>query len=142
MINEFKACGVSPSGLEATASKLSSDAPLAKKLRDFALIYSSFDALISENYSDSADDLSRLWKALKDHDFFNGCNVYIDSFTSFTSVEHRIIDRIFASAANVTITIPLPHPKHSDISTAGIEESLKRLKLSAKKSEVTMEYIR
>ena len=133
MINEFKSCGISAESLERIGNTLPEDEPLRKKLRDLALIYSSFDNMISQSFSDSADDLSRLEKLLRQNSFFKGCNVYIDSFTSFTAVEHKVIERIFADADNVTITIPLPHPKYSDISTAGVEDSLKKIKKSAEK---------
>ena len=132
-INEFKACCITPDDLESTANKLATTDPLRAKLRDLALIYTSFDALISQNYSDSSDDLSRLADILKKRSFFNNCNVYIDSFTSFTAVEHKIIERIFESADNVTVTIPLPSPNHNDISTAGIRKSLEKIKISAEK---------
>lgn len=132
-LNECKACGIAPEQLESAAKQLKQDDPLAKRLRDLSLIFSSFDRLVSENYSDSSDDLARLYDILKKEDFFQGCHVYLDSFTSFTAVEHCIIERIFAQAAQVTVTIPLPHPECNEISTAGIRESLKRIIQSAER---------
>ncbi len=132
-VNEFKMCSVSPEVIERAAEKLDKDDPLRKKLRDLSLIYASFDRLISEKYSDSADDLSRLYDALKEHDFFADCDVYIDSFTSFTAVEHKVIDRIFASASNVTVTIPLPYPEYDGNYTESIQRSFERLKRNADK---------
>lgn len=132
-LNECKSCGITPEQLEHTAKKLKSDDPLGKRLRDLALIFSSFDRLVSESYSDSSDDLARLYDVLKRENFFKGCHVYLDSFTSFTAVEHRIIERIFAQAEQVTITIPLPHPECNEISTAGIRESLQKIILSAER---------
>lgn len=130
-LNECKANGIPPSQLEATAKKLSSEDPLQKRLLDLALIFSAFERLIEENYSDSSDDLARLYEALQKHRFFEGTNVYIDSFTSFTEVEHRIIERIFSQAENVTVTIPLATPDTNDLSTASIRHSLNRLIRSA-----------
>ncbi len=130
-INEFKSCAITPSDLERTAENLDNDDPLRHKLRDLALIYASFDRLISERYTDSADDLSRLYDMLKEHDFFCGCDVYIDSFTSFTAVEHRVIERIFAGAANVTISIPLPRPEFEGNYTESIRRSLDCLRKNA-----------
>ena len=88
-VGEYKASAVSPAELERAADKLAKDDPLRAKLRDLSLIYASFDRLVSERYSDSADDLSRLAEMLATHDFFLGCDVYIDSYTSFTAAEHR-----------------------------------------------------
>lgn len=131
--NECKASGVTPEELENTAKRLPTDDPLAKRLRDLSLIFSSFDRLVSEQYTDSADDLSRLYDLLKTKDFFADCNVYVDSFSSFTAVEHKILERIMAQAKNVTVSIPLRHPQHKDVSTLGIQESHRRLLAAAQR---------
>ena len=130
-VNELKACALSPEDLRKAHEKLKRDDPLCAKLRDLELIYASFDRLVTEKYTDSSDDLSKLCDKLREHDFFHGCNVFIDSFSSFTAVEHRVIERIFASADNVTVSIPLPHPECNEIYTLSITSSLKRLKKSA-----------
>ncbi|MBE6550313.1 MAG: hypothetical protein E7670_07800 [Ruminococcaceae bacterium] len=132
-VNEFKMCSITPTAIERAAEKLGKDEPLCKKLRDLALIYASFDRLISEKYSDSADDLSRLYDVLKEHSFFNDRDVYIDSFTSFTAVEHKVIERIFATASNVTVTIPLPSPEYDGNYTESIRRSFEHLKRNADK---------
>ena len=132
-VNEFKTCAVTPEAIERASEKLDKDEPLRKKLRDLSLIYASFDRLIAEKYSDSADALSRLYDTLKEHDFFSDCDVYIDSFTSFTAVEHKVVERIFASASNVTVTIPLPSPEYDGNYTESIRHSFERLKRNADK---------
>ncbi|MBO5938970.1 MAG: exodeoxyribonuclease V subunit gamma [Clostridia bacterium] len=130
-LNECKANGITADQLEATAQKLSSDDPLRQRLLDLSLIFSAFDRLVSQNYSDSSDDLARLYETLKEHRFFAGANVYIDAFTSFTEMEHRIIERIFAQAENVTVTVPLSHPNANELGTESIRHSLTRLIRSA-----------
>ena len=127
-VGEFKASGISPEELEHTASKLQNDDPLYRKLRDLALIYASFDRLVAERYTDAADDLSRLADLLAKHDFFRGCDIFIDSFTSFTAAEHRVIARMLATANNVTVTIPLPLPDACEIYTQSMRDSVERLK--------------
>ncbi|MBP3370492.1 MAG: exodeoxyribonuclease V subunit gamma, partial [Clostridia bacterium] len=132
-IGEFKMSGVSAAKIESTASKLPKDSALSRRLHDISLIYACFDNFISEKYSDSADDLSRLYDTLQKNDFFNGANVYIDSFTSFTALQHKIIERIFATADNTVITVPLCSPTHISISSEGIVHSLEKLRKSAEK---------
>jgi len=133
VINEFKANGVSAAAIEMAAAKLPKESALRRRLRDIALIYSCFDNFISEKYTDSADDLAKLRDLLKEKDFFKDSNVYIASFSSFTAVQHQIIELIFGSASNVTLTVPLSSPEHDDISTLGIRRSLDKLKRSAQK---------
>ncbi len=132
-VNEFKANGVTPAELETAAKKLGDDSVLAKRLRDMALIYACFDNYISEKYSDSADDLSRLLEILKEHDFFNNTNIYIDSFSSFTGVQHKIIEQMMRTAANVTLTFPIPSPDTRDISAEAILDSHSKVAQSAKR---------
>lgn len=131
-VSELKCSAVTNGMLEEAASECESTSPsLSARLSDISLIYGAYDLLVSEKYSDSADDLSKLCDLLDEHDFFCGRNVYIDSFTSFTAVEHRVMERIFKGADSTVVTVPLPSPDYSDISTASTEQSLKRLKRDA-----------
>ncbi len=131
-ISEMKMSSVSTDMLEEAARECKPYNPLlSDRLRDIALIYGTYDMEVSKKYSDASDDLSRLCAILDGYDFFDGKNVYIDSFTSFTAVEHRVIEKIFKTANNATISIPLPSPDYGDIATAGIEKSLKTLKKNA-----------
>lgn len=132
-LDECKACGISASQLEQASKKVPLSAPLGKRLRDLSLIYASFDRLVAQGYTDSADHLSRLHEILQEELFFEGASIYLDSFTSFTPVEHHIIERMFAQADNVTISIPLPGPDSNEISTEGIRSSLKRLIAAAER---------
>ncbi len=133
-VSELKLSAVTPETLEEAAAHLEHTNPsLCSRLSDIAVIYATYNTLVAEQYSDSADDLSRLCDILDSHAFFEGKNVYIDSFTSFTAVEHKIIDRIFKTAQNTYISIPLPYPTYSDIATASIEDSLRTLKKNANK---------
>ncbi|MBQ9112278.1 MAG: PD-(D/E)XK nuclease family protein [Clostridia bacterium] len=131
-VGELKSCNIRIDDLEQAARLCGEEkSALSERLEDIMTVYAVYDALVSEKYSDSADDLSKLCDILKEHDFFKGKNVYIDSFTSFTAAEHRIIERIFATADNTAVTVPLPRADYSDISTASIELSLRTLKKHA-----------
>ena len=132
-LGELKAAGISASALENAQKKLPSDSTLANRLSDLSLIYSCFDNFVSEKYSDSSDDLSRLRDILREHSFFEGANVYIDSFTSFTAVEHQIIELIFKSADSTVITLPLSDLGEREISEESISRSLEKLRRSAER---------
>lgn len=132
-VGEFKANGISPTELERASERLDKDGGLYGKLRDISLIYSAYNAAVSERFSDSADDISKLADVLKEHDFFDGCNVYVDSFTSFTAAEHKVIERIFSTAERTTVTIPLPRERFESIYTSSISSSERKLIENAKK---------
>ena len=102
-VGEFKSSCIDAAELERAASKLPQDSPLAKKLRDLALIYASYSGLVSQTFTDSSDDIMKLSDVLEAHPFFEGASVYIDGFTSFTAAEHRVIEKIFKSASSVSI---------------------------------------
>ncbi len=131
-ISELKASGISIDMLDKAAEDCRKSNPaLFSRITDITLIYGTYDAYVNQKYSDSSDDLSRLCDILDEHDFFVGKNVYIDSFSSFTAIEHRVLERIFKGADNVFISIPLPSPEYTDISTASINNSFKALKKNA-----------
>lgn len=140
-IGEFKMSGVSATELERAASKLPNDSILARRLYDLSLIYSCYDNFVNEKYSDSADDLSRLNDILREHRFFDGASVYIDSFTSFTAVQHKVIDQIFATADTTVITVPICSYEKSSISSDSIMRSFKRLRSSAERYGQAQELI-
>lgn len=127
-ISELKANGITDADLESAAEKLKDISPmLSSKASDLAAIYAHFNLSLSEKYSDSADDLSRLYDVLCKNDFFKNSNVYFDSFTSFTSVQHKIIERIFKSANNVTITVPSKKDELLRIDSKSILNSVTKL---------------
>lgn len=132
-INELKINGISAGMLEETSEKLKTSNPdLSSKASDIAAVYTCFNSYVNEKFSDSADDLSRLYDVLSNHDFFRGTNVYIDSFTSFTPVQHKIIERIFESADNVTISIPTKKENLGSMDSKSIKLSEGKLLSSAR----------
>lgn len=127
-INELKINGITQEMLVNTAEKVRSTSPdLAAKASDLAAIYTQFDLYINEKFSDSADDLSRLCQVLDEHSFFKGTNVYIDSFTSFTPIQHKIIERIFKTADSITISIPANKSSLCEMDAKSIRESEAKL---------------
>ncbi len=126
-INEFKANGITPTYIDKKLSSLPKDSSLRNRMEDISLIYAYFNNFVSEKYTDSADDLMKLKDLISKHNFFEGCNVYIDSFYSFTGVQHMIIKEIFESANDVTVTIPLSSDKIVGISDKGVKRSHDKL---------------
>lgn len=106
---ELRAAGLTPAQAEHACDKLDPSTPLYKKMRDIALVWACFENGLDDGFGgDPADDISRLASVLERHDFFAGMQVYIDSFTSFTSPEYRVIAQMLAQADGVTLTLCLP----------------------------------
>lgn len=106
---ELRAAGLTPAQAERACEKLDPSSPLYKKMRDIALVWACFENGLDDGFGgDPADDLTRLASVLERHDFFAGTQVYIDSFTSFTAPEYRVIAQMLAQAEGVTLSLCLP----------------------------------
>lgn len=134
---ELKAYNVSPQKLDASGEKIDKSSALYPKLRDISLIYAAYVNRLHDQFSDSADDISIAVDMLKEHNFFKGANVYIDSFAGYTEQEFDMISKIFSLADNVYITLGLPSPDASDIHFESLRATDKKLKklLSGKAHE-------
>ncbi len=131
-VGELKRYSVTPGKLENAAKKLPADSSLKKKISDISLIYSFYNALLLERYEDSSDDLLKLSAILDENDFFSGHNVYIDSYSSFTPEEYKIIYRIFEQADNVTLALGCDLPDGSFIHFESIYDTARTLISGAK----------
>lgn len=107
-IDELHANSVTPELCDSIAEKCT-DIPLSNKLSDIAAIYANFERNILERLGESAsaaeDKLSRLSAILQKNDFFSDCNIYVDSFTSFTGEEHAVLERIISQAKNTCVSL-------------------------------------
>ena len=104
---EMKLCAVSPQELDSAAEQLP-DSTLREKTKELAFLLESYDALVAQTYLDPMDDLTRLEALLKEHPFFNGYTVVIDSFKSFTMQELNVLEEILRQAEQVTVTLCAP----------------------------------
>lgn len=138
---EMKSCRVSSDALEDAAEKLADKPTLRGKLRDLALIGTSYDNLIKQSFDDTSDDLFKLCDILDKESFFKGKKVYIDSFTSFTAPETRVLKRIFAQADEVTVTLGCESPTSTLICNSSITETYKKLEELAENAKCKTENV-
>ena len=103
-VNEYKLCAISPQNLDETAEKIT-DHTLKQKIKESAVIYSAYDAIVNETYSDPSDDMTRLYEIICTTDFFKNKRVYIDSFNSFSGQEYPIVEKIIEQADYVGIAL-------------------------------------
>lgn len=127
-INEFKINSISATKLELAANRLEDGHPLKSKLSDLAIIYQAFEGMVKNAYDDSANDLEKLYELLCKHNFFDGYNVYVDGFSSFTACEHKILDRIFAQADNCFVTIPSTGESCNALHLSSVNETSRKLR--------------
>ncbi|MFR5876420.1 MAG: PD-(D/E)XK nuclease family protein [Eubacterium sp.] len=101
--DEMKSCRVTADEIVAAADCVEKEI-LKQKLHDISLIIAAYDALISDKYYDSANELSRLYERLLNLDYFEGRTVFIDGFSGFVAQEYKIIEVIIKQAKAVYIT--------------------------------------
>jgi ATP-dependent helicase/nuclease subunit B len=142
-VSELKAYCITPTKLASAAKSLEKNETLRNKLVDLELIMSAYSNHLYENYSDTADDLSRLAKILSENDFFSGADVYIDSFTSFTMQEYEVIKQILRSADNLCIALTLDKLSTAHIHYESTADTSVRIQSMARRlsADISEEYV-
>ena len=139
-VNELKMAGIDSVTLEEAAQSIEDNSPLQKKLSDIAMIQEAFAHKIKDIYgTDPSDDLLRMAEILTRNPYFEGCKLYVDSFTSFTAQEYRVLEEIMKQADGVTVSLctdasfsKLPHFE-------SINETVRRIKKLAAKNDIPIE---
>lgn len=137
-IGEYKMCAISSEDITEAAARID-DERLKEKLRESALIYSAYSALVDRAYSDPSDDLTRLYGTLLEHRYFSGKTVYIDSFNGYSGQEQRVLECIISQSQQVTVTVGCERIKGSDIKNSIFAEpdnTLRQITELAKKNRV------
>lgn len=106
-IGELKSYSVTIEALEKAISELENES-LKNRLRDIITIWSSYEKILSERFSDPYDDTSLLASSIKENDYFSGTSVYFDSFYGFTLSQFGVLEAIISSASDVTFAFDCP----------------------------------
>lgn len=104
LITEFKRYRVTPGHLQGASEELRENTALCEKLSELDLIYSEFEKTLAERYRDSDDDLTLAARKLSRCRLYNGAEIWIDGFASFTPQEYGLIGELLKKAARVTVT--------------------------------------
>ncbi len=112
LIEELRASSILPEQLEEAAKALPDGSPLAKKLSDIALIDATFRSETEALFGSvgTNDRLLKVAELLADKDYFSHCNIYVDSFTSFTHPEYVFLERLMKQADSVTVALCSDQP--------------------------------
>ena len=127
-VSELKAYCISPIKLESACSRIDKESSSYKKMRDISVIYSAYNAMLSEQFSDSADDISKALEILREHNFFEGASVYLDSFAGFTKQELELISQMAKLCKEMYISLPIPTPNDKSIHNRSLGETVQKLR--------------
>lgn len=136
--DELKKCSVTPDELRRVSSRVKSGL-LRTKAEEIALIYETYEAMISEGFSDSCDRLSLLCDILDKERCMEGKTVFLDGFRRFTGQEYKVLERILSQADEVHAAFCCDKtdiaPGEADAFTS-IKMTVRRLCEAAKRSSV------
>ena len=103
-IKEFRQCAVTPDMLRETSAKLS-ESLLKAKLNELSIITEAYSAIVENSYFDDECALDVLCEVIDKHRIFEGKTVFFDAFRGYTSQELKVMERIFAQADDVYVTV-------------------------------------
>lgn len=103
-VKEYKKCAVSPETLFDAADAVD-DETLSHKLRDTALVYSAYDAIMERSYMDPLDSLTKVAELLTEHPIFADYTIALDAFYGFTSQEYDVIKRLMAMSRDMLVAL-------------------------------------
>ena len=141
-IAEMRAGGINAQMLEDAAKQMEAGSALKKKLSDLALIDATYHAKIEECFgADPSDKLLHLSNLLQEHRYFENCNVYIDSFTSFTVPEYAVLLQIFRQANCVTVSLCTDNANSKLPHFLSVSDTARQLAHLADRTDVSVENI-
>ncbi len=103
-ITEFKKYNISQEILLDGAKK-AEDEELKEKLNDLADLYNEYNRRIENNVIDGDDELTILARKLKSCNIYEGAEIWIDEFTTFTPQQLDVIRELAFSASKINITL-------------------------------------
>lgn len=110
--DEIKQAGFSADELFNVSSKLG-ESTLKCKTQELARIFSSYEALITDRFSDVTDTIPMMTQFLRENRIFDGAYVFFDDFRGFTGAQIRLISEIISQANEGYISVYAPDSVHS-----------------------------
>ncbi len=140
--DDMKLSGVTYTQLEEAADRID-DKLLSEKLKETAMIFRTFEAVISAEHFDDGDLLDRVYDILKGTDFFSGKTVVIDGFRDFTHPERKLISLMISKAKEVYITLCTDDPAEINEMSRfeAVNKSYRRLVHDASRSGIACKTI-
>ncbi len=101
-------------------SRILPEGTLKNKTEELARIFSAYEALLTQRFCDSADNISVMCDFLSEHKIFSGAYVYFDDFRGFTGAQIKLIEEIMSQAKECYVSVLAPSYHNSFDSEAFI----------------------
>lgn len=102
LITELKSAGISA---DVPLHGMEADRLLSQKISELSHVFQAYQALVDTRFSDPDDVLERADKLLEGSAYFDGTDIYIDSFSAFMAGEYKMIARMLERAESMTVTL-------------------------------------
>ena len=103
-VTEFKKYNITLEILDEIIEKIDdNESELKDKLDDLKRIYADFNSKTNENYIDTDDELTILAKKLDFCNLYNGAEIWVDEFTTFTPQQLNILIKLFKKVKTINI---------------------------------------
>ncbi len=103
-IKEYKKCSITSSMLYEVADKVE-DETLSKKLFETALLYDTYDAILSKSYIDPLDSITHIVNVLSKNELFKDYTIAVDSFYGFTAQEYQVLERLMLQSKDMYFSL-------------------------------------
>ncbi|WP_139902037.1 helicase-exonuclease AddAB subunit AddB [Clostridium thermarum] len=103
-IGEFKRYNITPEIIEGSMKDLEQQ-DLKYKLQDLKTIYERFQEALHKEYIDSEDELTLLAEKLDKCSVYDGAEVWIDEFSTFTPQQYTVLQKLLKKCKRVNITL-------------------------------------
>ncbi|MCX0396828.1 helicase-exonuclease AddAB subunit AddB [Clostridium perfringens] len=131
-ITEFKKYNVNNEVLDLTINEIE-DENLKMKMEELKDVFNEFNSRLHEGYVDEEDQLLLLNEKLDGCSLYDGAEIWIDEFSSFTPNQLSVIGKLLKRAKSVNITLSIDevnsHKGESDlfVATKNTEKRLMNL---------------
>ncbi len=98
--DELKQAGATPEMLRTTGT-----GSTGRKAKELSLIFSAFEALVNERFSDSSDNIKKLLDFLKTNRCFEDCVFFFDDFRGLTHEQTKLVSAIAKYADDVYFSV-------------------------------------
>ena len=117
-ITEFKKYNVNNEVLDLTINEIE-DENLKMKMEELKDVFNEFNSRLHEGYVDEEDQLLLLNEKLDGCSLYDGAEIWIDEFSSFTPNQLSVIGKLLKKAKSVNITLSI-----DDVNSPKVESDL------------------
>ena len=140
-VEDLRINGILPDDLQAAAEVMPEHDPLKTKLENLMKVSLSYREQMETLFGDKVPEerLARMSRILSENRVFSDTEIYVDSFTSFTHDENKVLFELMKQAKNLTLTLCLDRLSSGRRHFKSISDTGNHLKTLAEKACVECE---